>query len=318
MSAYFDSAKGRWRFEFNKVIRGNRVRVTKLLPKGWNRTKAEDFAKKETDRLYAVATGAERERARIEDAVQLYYVHRCPELKNGDGVKKELARIYGYYAGRFIDELPEVAAEYIEAERERLSPASIRNKLSYLRAACKYAYKHHRVGDGNIHMPVPAVSNERQVYATRAEMIQIARQCRNRHARALIRLGFYSGMRLGEMMTLGRKGKVMDGAFLLSNTKNGSERLVPMHPKLRVVCRFLPVPYQKRWMQRLTREAMDAAGLPHVVLHDLRHSAASAMINNEVDLYTVGKILGHKDQRSTQRYSHLSVDTLTAAIRKIR
>jgi site-specific recombinase XerD len=41
------------------------------------------------------------------------------------------------------------------------------------------------------------------------------------------------------------------------------------------------------------------------------------MVNQGVDLYTVGKVLGHKDLRSTKRYSHLSVDTLTAAIRKI-
>jgi site-specific recombinase XerD len=52
-------------------------------------------------------------------------------------------------------------------------------------------------------------------------------------------------------------------------------------------------------------------------IHDCRHSAASNMVNQGVDLYTVGKVLGHKDLRSTKRYSHLSVDTLTAAIRKI-
>ncbi|MFZ6774294.1 tyrosine-type recombinase/integrase [Undibacterium sp. SXout7W] len=34
--------------------------------------------------------------------------------------------------------------------------------------------------------------------------------------------------------------------------------------------------------------------------HDLRHSAASMLINNDVDLFTVGAILGHKYQRSTK------------------
>ena len=41
------------------------------------------------------------------------------------------------------------------------------------------------------------------------------------------------------------------------------------------------------------------------------------MINAGVDLYTVGQVLGHRDARSTQRYSHLTHDTLANAIGKI-
>jgi site-specific recombinase XerD len=49
-------------------------------------------------------------------------------------------------------------------------------------------------------------------------------------------------------------------------------------------------------------------------IHDLRHSAASFMINAGVDLFTVGRILGHADHQSTMRYSHLANDTLLAAV----
>jgi integrase len=55
-------------------------------------------------------------------------------------------------------------------------------------------------------MTMPVARNERQHYASRAERLQIARACKDMHARALIRLGFYSGMRLGEMMTIGTTG----------------------------------------------------------------------------------------------------------------
>ena len=51
--------------------------------------------------------------------------------------------------------------------------------------------------------------------------------------------------------------------------------------------------------------------------HDWRHSAASELINAGVDVYTVGRVLGHKDPRSTARYSHLAVDALTSAVAKI-
>ncbi len=49
-------------------------------------------------------------------------------------------------------------------------------------------------------------------------------------------------------------------------------------------------------------------------IHDLRHSAASFMINAGIDLYAVGKVLGHADHKSTMRYSHLANDTLLAAV----
>jgi len=60
--------------------------------------------------------------------------------------------------------------------------------------------------------------------------------------------------------------------------------------------------------------ARDAAGLPDLRIHDLRHSAASFMVNSGVDLFAVGKVLGHASVQSTQRYSHLANDTLLAAV----
>ncbi len=51
--------------------------------------------------------------------------------------------------------------------------------------------------------------------------------------------------------------------------------------------------------------------------HDLRHSAASQMINAGVDLYTVGAVLGHRSASSTKRYSHLATDSLRVALDKI-
>ena len=60
--------------------------------------------------------------------------------------------------------------------------------------------------------------------------------------------------------------------------------------------------------------ARDEALLPDLRIHDLRHSAASFMINAGVDLFAVGRVLGHADHKSTMRYSHLANDTLLAAV----
>jgi integrase len=56
-----------------------------------------------------------------------------------------------------------------------------------------------------------------------------------------------------------------------------------------------------------------AAGLPDVRMHDLRHSCASNLVNSGQSLYVVGTILGHAQTKTTQRYAHLSTDTLLAA-----
>ena len=60
--------------------------------------------------------------------------------------------------------------------------------------------------------------------------------------------------------------------------------------------------------------ARRAAVLGDLRIHDLRHSAASFMINAGIDLFAVGRVLGHADHKSTMRYSHLANDTLLAAV----
>ena len=59
--------------------------------------------------------------------------------------------------------------------------------------------------------------------------------------------------------------------------------------------------------------ARQRAGLPEVRIHDLRHTFASYLINAGRSIYEVQRILGHTQIKTTQRYSHLSQDTLLAA-----
>ena len=59
--------------------------------------------------------------------------------------------------------------------------------------------------------------------------------------------------------------------------------------------------------------ARKSVGLGDVRMHDLRHSFASFLVNAGRSLYEVQKILGHTQIKTTQRYAHLSQDTLLEA-----
>ena len=63
--------------------------------------------------------------------------------------------------------------------------------------------------------------------------------------------------------------------------------------------------------------ARNRAELADVRIHDLRHSTASFLVNAGRTLYEVQHILGHTQVKTTQRYAHLSHDTLLAATNSI-
>jgi site-specific recombinase XerD len=59
------------------------------------------------------------------------------------------------------------------------------------------------------------------------------------------------------------------------------------------------------------------AGFPDLRIHDLRHSFASALVNQGVSLYEVQFLLGHKSIKSTQRYSHLDNQRLLRSVEHV-
>ncbi len=116
-------------------------------------------------------------------------------------------------------------------------------------------------------------------------------------------------------------------SWLIPTSKTGKPRHVPLSAAALAIIEALPRFKDCPWLvpnpdtlkpfvsiKHAWQRAIRVAKLPGLRIHDLRHSAASFMVNSGVDLFAVGKVLGHASYQSTQRYAHLANDTLLAAV----
>ena len=70
-------------------------------------------------------------------------------------------------------------------------------------------------------------------------------------------------------------------------------------------------PITTRSVQRACREAAEAAGLDKsVTVHTLRHSFATHLLEQGVDIRVIQDLLGHRHITSTTRYARVALNTI--------
>ncbi len=148
-----------------------------------------------------------------------------------------------------------------------------------------------------------------------------------------IRLWLLTGCRRGEI-TGCRRGEIIDlkwsyvdfdrGCLRLPDSKTGA-KVVPLSaPALKLLAERTRKP-DCEWVLPSNRGAgpvvgvwkgwdllRDFCGLEDVRIHDLRHSFASFAAADGASLFLIGKVLGHTQASTTERYAHLSDDPIRA------
>jgi integrase len=148
------------------------------------------------------------------------------------------------------------------------------------------------------------------------------------HAGPMMKLVLFSGMRRGELFRLKWKHVDFDRGFItIRNPKGGKSQKIPLNDGAReTLLNHIKTdsPYvfpgrggrQRTDINKEVNRIKKAAGLPKDFrpLHGIRHTYASMLASSgKVDLYTLQKLLTHKDPGMTQRYAHLRDDALKKA-----
>jgi integrase len=158
---------------------------------------------------------------------------------------------------------------------------------------------------------------------------------------AAIRLMALTGMRKTEVLTLKWADiKAEEGRIRLQDSKTGPKTVPLGAPALELLSELprgdnpfvLPAARARRrgdagkaskesrhfvQVQTAWESVIEAAGIADLRLHDLRHGFASIGASGGDSLFIVGKLLGHANAATTQRYSHLTTDPLRAVADRI-
>ncbi len=247
------------------------------------------------------------------------YTDRHAEtLRSPSTAKFHAMRIGRWCEGRRASEAKSVATAIIQDMTGHYAPATINRSLGALKKALRDAWERGRTpADYSTLVRRIPENNQRTVYLSMEEVKTIADKA-SENVRAAIWISLLTGCRRGEVCKIEAKdiGKTTI-RLPAGNTKTLRYREVPIFPALRPWLKHLPLAINFEGVKSGFRRAREAAGMPHVHFHDLRHSCATILLQLGADLYVVREILGHTSVKTTERYAHVMVEPQREALTKL-
>ena len=180
-------------------------------------------------------------------------------------------------------------------------------------------------------IPYPKRPKRLPLVLSREQVALFLGAVRNLKHRALLMTIYGCGLRCNEVIHL--RVEDIDSQRMLIRVrhgKGGRERQVPLSPKLLAVLReyweqYRPAPWlfpgkfpdrpmitaAVRWACR--KVAQEVPQIPNVTPHSLRHSYATHLMDDGVNLRTIQILLGHSSVSTTAIYTHVSERKLREA-----
>lgn len=216
-------------------------------------------------------------------------------------------------------------------------PGSVNRVIILLRYIFNCAIRWETAGvskNPTVGIPLLEENNKQERYLTATEahaLIGALKQSENQMLQYIIPMLILTGARKNEVLKAQWTDfNIEQRMWRIPLAKSGKARHVPMSDGVVNLLAVMPrhqgceyvfanpkthKPYKSFFCAWNT--ARRSVGLGDVRIHDLRHSFASFLINNGRSLYEVQKILGHTQIKTTQRYAHLSQESLLAAANEI-
>ena len=226
----------------------------------------------------------------------------------------------------------------LDVDRLRISllkkrkPQTVKHVLALLKRIIRFGETKGFSEGLSFRIEMPTVHNQKTEDLTPEHLTALLKaidEDSNEQAAAMMKIALFTGMRRGEILNL--KWSDVDfhrGFIKIRDPKGGPDQKIPLNDAARKILTAVPntkSPYvfpgpsgnKKPVMNRLfTRRIKESAKLPHDFrpMHGLRHVYATMLASSgQVDLYTLQKLLTHKDPRMTQRYAHLRDEALKRA-----
>jgi integrase len=179
------------------------------------------------------------------------------------------------------------------------------------------------------------IETERERFLTLDEIARLAKAlsaAKDQRAAGIVRMCMLTGARLGEVRTARFEQFNLDLAYWskpATTTKQRRAHRLPVSADVAALVRRrrLVVPKGSLWLfpgdiegqpvqeiRRFWMGMQKEADLPNVRINDLRHTFASLLVSGGASLEMIGKLLGHSQIKTTQRYAHLAELPLRAGV----
>ncbi len=251
----------------------------------------------------------------------LIWAERKKSFKSKKCLVGQLTQAFGNLPLRRFDSMP---LEQYQTERLQKGnkPATVNRLIAAISHMFTKAVEWNMVEEnilGRIRKVKSLPENNRRLrYLSKDECNRLI-ECCSTHLKPIVITALNTGMRRGEILSLKwEQADLRHRYLLLSNTKNGEDRQIPMNQTLIEVYSNIPRGFESKYVftnrsgnpftdiKRSYHNALRKAEIQNFTFHDLRHTFASHLVMAGVDLASVKELLGHKSLSMTLRYAHLS------------